>query len=61
MLRPEGACQKRFSSFSDWSPEVQKRVNLVDLAKSFPTSISYLLTKIGFGTAEDEPLKIAKN
>ena len=27
---------------------VQKRVNLVDLDKSFQTSIDYLLTKFGF-------------
>ena len=26
-LRPEDACQKRFSWFSDWSPKVQKCVN----------------------------------
>ena len=56
-LRPEEACQNRFSWFSNWSPKVQKCVNhyfifdsvlfsqrrinvhLVDLVKSFPTSI----------------------
>ena len=36
MLRPEDACQKRFSWFSDWSPKVQKHVNLEDLVKNFP-------------------------
>ena len=35
MLRPGDACQKRFSWFSDWNPEVQMRVNLIDLVKSF--------------------------
>ena len=42
-LRPEDACQKRVSWFSDWSPKVQQRVNLVDLVKSFQTSIYYLV------------------
>ena len=28
-LRPEDACQKRFSWFSDWNPKVQKFANLV--------------------------------
>ena len=37
--KSEDACQKSFSRFSDWSPKVQKRVNLVDLVKSFQTSI----------------------
>ena len=60
MLRPEGACQKRFSWFSDWSPKVQKRVNLVDLVKSFQTSISFLLAKFGVDTAENEPLKVCQ-
>ena len=36
MLRPDDACQKRFSWFFNWIPKVQKRVNLVDLAKSCP-------------------------
>ena len=36
---PDGACQKRFSWFSDWSQKVQKFANIVDLLKSFPTSI----------------------
>ena len=35
-VRPEDACQKRFSWFSDWNPKVQDvRVNLVDLVESF--------------------------
>ena len=37
VLRPDDACQKRFSWFSDWIPKVQKSVNLVDLVKSFQT------------------------
>ena len=44
-----------------WNIEVwalQKRVNLVDLVKSFPTSIDYLLAEFGFDTAENEPLKV---
>jgi hypothetical protein len=37
---------------------VQKCVNLVDLVKSFQTSIYYyLLAKCGFDTAENEPPK----
>ena len=37
---------------------MQKHVNLVDLVKSFPTNIYYLLAKIGADTAENEPLKV---
>ena len=37
-----------------------KRVNLVDLVKSFPSSIYYLLAKFGFDTAENEPLKVCQ-
>ena len=37
---------------------MQKHVNLVDLAKSFPMNVYYLLTKIGVDTAENEPLKV---
>ena len=37
VLRPDDACQKRVSWFSDWIQKVQKRVNLVDLVKSFQT------------------------
>ena len=33
---------------------MQKPVNLVDLVKSVPTSIYYLLAKFGFDTAENE-------
>ena len=32
-----------------------KGVHYVDIGKSFPTSISYLLAKLGFDTAENEP------
>ena len=41
-LRPEDACPQRFSWFFNWIPKVQrvqKRVNLIDLVKSFQTSI----------------------
>ena len=37
---------------------VQKFVDLVDVAKSFQTSIYYSLAKIGFDTAEKGPLKV---
>ena len=43
VLRPEDACQKRFSWFFNWIPKVQKCVNLVDLVKSFQTSLSMSL------------------
>ena len=36
---------------------MQKCLNLVDLVKSFQTSIYYLLAKIGVDTAENGPLK----
>ena len=42
-------------------PEVQKRVNLVNLVnlvKGFQTSSYYLLAKFGFDTAENESLKV---
>ena len=38
---------------------VQKCVYLVDLVKSFPTSILYLLAKIGVDTAENEPSEVS--
>ena len=38
---------------------VKKCVYLVDLVKSFPTSIWYLLAKFGVDTAENEPSKIS--
>ena len=62
VLRPEDACQKRFSGFFNWIPKVQKCVNLVDLVKSFQTSIyyQYLLTNIGVDTAENGPLKVCQ-
>ena len=44
----------------NWIPNVQKRVYLVDLAKSFQTSIYYLLAKFNFDTAENEPLKVCR-
>ena len=59
MLSPEDAFQKRFSWFFYWIPEVQKRVNRVDLVKSFQMSIYYLLANIGFDTAENEPSKVS--
>ena len=37
---------------------MQKHVNLVDLVKSFQTSIYYLLATFGVDTAENEPLKL---
>ena len=40
VFRPDDACQKRFSWFPDWSQKVQTCVNLLDLVKSFQTSIS---------------------
>ena len=65
-LRPEDACQKRFSWFSDWSPKVQKCVNLPKTHKCKSCrsrqelSNEHLLAKFGFDTAENEPLKICK-
>ena len=44
--------------FECWA--VQKRVNLVDLVKSFQTSIYYLFARFGFDTAENEPLKVCQ-
>ena len=46
--------------FSDWIPKVQTRINLVDLVKSFQTSIWYLLAKIGVDTAENGSLKVCQ-
>ena len=37
---------------------MQKFANLVDLVKSFPTSIYYLLANFGFDTAENELSKV---
>ena len=46
---------------------MQKRVNLVDLAKSFQFlferdsySNEYLLAKFGFDTVDNEPLKVSQ-
>ena len=55
-----GAKTWRFSWFFNWIPKVQKRVNIVDIVKSFQTSIYYLLAKVGFDTAENEPLKVCQ-
>ena len=64
VFRPNDASQKRFSWFSDWIQKVlfskKTHVNLVDLVKSFPTSIYYLLAKIGFDRAENEPLSVCQ-
>ena len=43
-----------------WIQEVQKFVYLVDLVKSFKTSIYYLLAKFRVDTAENRPLKICQ-
>ena len=40
-LRPEDACQKRFSWFSDWSPKVQKCAHLVELEKCCQTNVYF--------------------
>ena len=47
VLRPEDACQKRFSWFSDWSPEVEKCAFLLDSkgAKVCTFSISVLFSQ----------------
>mgnify|MGYP003318247517 CR=1 FL=1 len=50
-------CLTKFSRIVECGA-VQKCVHLVDLVKSFQTSIYYLLAKIGFDTAENEPLKV---
>ena len=60
MLRPDDACQKRFSWFSDWIQKVQKCVDLADLVKSFQTSIYYLLANFGVDKAEKGPLKVCQ-
>ena len=44
----------------DWIPKVQTCVNLVDLVRSFQTSIYYLLAKFGFDTAEKGRLKVCQ-
>ena len=38
---------------------VQKRVDLVDLVKSFPSSNEYLLAKMCVDSAENEPSKVS--
>ena len=57
VFRPDDACQKRFSWFPDWIQKVQTCVDLVDLVKSSPTSVYYVLTEIGIDTAENEAFK----
>ena len=37
---------------------MQKHVTIVDLVKSFPANIYYLLATFGFDTAENEPSQI---
>ena len=57
-----------FLDVERWIPKVQKRVNLVDLVKSFlnllfePDSYSNedLLANFGVDTAENEPLKVCQ-
>ena len=39
VFRPDAASQKRFSWFPDLIQKVQRKVNLLDLVKSFPTSM----------------------
>ena len=42
-----------------WIPKVQKYVNLVNIIKyRRELSNEYLIAKIGFDTAENEPLKV---
>ena len=57
-------CLTKFSRILECGA-VQKCANLVDLVKSFQTSIYYLLAKFGVDTAENGPLKarqkLAKN
>ena len=51
---------RRGAWFLDWIPKVQRNANLIDLLESFPTSIYYLLSKIGSDTAEKESLKVCQ-
>ena len=39
---------------------VQRNINLIDLVKSYQTSIYYLLAKLGVDTAENGPLKVCQ-
>ena len=39
---------------------VQSCVNLVDLVKSFQTSIFFFFARLGFDAAENEPLKVCQ-
>ena len=52
-------CSTKFS----WNFEagaVQKRVNLLDLVKSFRSSVYYLLAQFDFDAAENETLKVCQ-
>ena len=40
---------------------MQKHVNLLDLVKSFPTRIYYVLAKFGFDIAENELSKVCRS
>ena len=63
VLRPEDACQTRFSWFSDWSPKVQKYVKTHKCNSCrFGRELSNdtLLAKIGFGTVENGPRKVCQ-
>ena len=53
--------REKMLTISGWNFEiwaVQKYVNRLDLAKSFHTSMHYVLAKIGFDTSENEALKV---
>ena len=62
VLRPDDACQKRFSWYSDWIQKVQKCVNLVDLDKINTGYLlfTYVVAEVGLGTAENEPSKVCR-
>ena len=53
-------CRSVFHGFSIGFQRCNKCVNLLDLVKSFHTSIYYLVAKIGFDTAENEPLGVCR-
>ena len=46
--------------FRFFFPKRRISVHLVDLVRSFQTSIYYLLAKFGFDTAENGPLKVSQ-
>ena len=41
-----------------WRLSGAEALNIVDIVKSFQTSIHYLLAKFGNDTAENEPVKV---